>query len=118
MESEWGTHWKLRSRNARALITATVAVGPLISAAAPAWAQAQNEIIVTAQKREQALIDVPAAITALGAKTVKELNLSDLSSVATQVPGFNVTSERGENARTEERHVGEEWFSTCRSGWS
>src|SRR3546814_9916170 len=56
------------------------------------------EIIVTAQKREQALIDVPAAITALGAKTVKELNLSDLSSVATQVPGFNVTSERGENA--------------------
>src|SRR3546814_4101137 len=26
------------------------------------------------------------------------LNLSDLSSVATQVPGFNVTSERGENA--------------------
>src|SRR3546814_9396237 len=56
------------------------------------------EIIVTAQKREQALIDVPAAITALGAKTVKELNLSDLSSVATQVPGFNVTSERGENS--------------------
>ena len=88
---------KLDVRIWRDVVTTTIATAPLMFASAPASAQ-EEEIIVTAQRREQALIDVPVAITAIGGEKVKELNLSDLASVATQVPGFNVTSERGENA--------------------
>lgn len=57
-----------------------------------------SEIIVTAQRREQSLIDVPAAITAVGGSDIKNLNLSNLSSITQQVPSFNVTYERGTNS--------------------
>jgi iron complex outermembrane receptor protein len=87
---------KAASALRRAVVGAATILTPGILATGPALAQ-DEDIIVTAQKREQALIDVPAAITAIDGKMVKDLNIADLSAVAAQVPGFNVTFERGEN---------------------
>jgi iron complex outermembrane receptor protein len=70
-------------------------------AAAPALAQdaedvgGLQEIIVTAQKREQSLQDVPIAVTALGEDSLKAnriVNVVDLSGLA---PGVNVRPSIG-----------------------
>jgi iron complex outermembrane recepter protein len=87
----------------KAVIGAGVALLPLIYGASPAFAQAADtevnnqEIIVTAQRREQSLIDVPAAITAIGGETVKTLNVTSMPAIAQQVPSFTITYERGKN---------------------
>ncbi len=46
-----------------------------------------GEIIVTAQKRPQALKDVPASVTILSADLLRRLNAQDFSRVADAVPG-------------------------------
>lgn len=66
---------------------------------APAWAQDRaeglEEIIVTAQKREQSLQDVPIAITALGGEALQAnrvVNVTDLSGLA---PGLTTMAVPG-----------------------
>ena len=78
--------------------TGPQASGPGVQQAPPATVGAANgEIVVTAQRREQALITVPAAITAIGGGEVKNLNLTSVTSIAQLVPSFTVTYERGKN---------------------
>jgi outer membrane receptor protein involved in Fe transport len=55
----------------------------------------QNEgvdIVVTAQKREENLQDVPIAITALGTETLDELQVDQFSDYARQVPSISFQS--------------------------
>lgn len=56
----------------------------------PALAQEAvlEEIIVTARKREENLIDIPVAITAISGETVENFGLNDLQDVAKIVPGL------------------------------
>lgn len=58
--------------------------------AGPTRTQSLSQIIVTAQKREQKLQDVPVSITALGGETLDELKITDLRSVQTYVPNMAV----------------------------
>ena len=58
----------------------------------------EPDILVTAQRREQAIIDVPIAVSVVTAKKVDTLNLSTFTSIAQQTPNFNVTFVRGGNA--------------------
>lgn len=51
-----------------------------------------EEIVVTAQKREEVLQDVPASISVLGGDQVENLSLNSLADFATYVPGFSVSS--------------------------
>jgi iron complex outermembrane recepter protein len=73
---------------------ASVAVVPLRaeevpSAIAPAARRAAiEEIVVTAQKREQNLQDIPISVSALGAADIKERQVSSLADVAAQIAGF------------------------------
>ena len=67
------------------------ALGHAQSAANPQAAQAptggdSNEVIVTAEKRAQRLIDVPASISALTARDMKDKHLVALSDLSQQVP--------------------------------
>ena len=57
---------------------------------APAWAQpvALEEIVVTARKREESLLEVPLAITAIGAAMIDTAGLSNLEDVQQMAPGF------------------------------
>ncbi|PSJ41023.1 TonB-dependent receptor [Sphingomonas deserti] len=52
----------------------------------------EDEIIVTAQKREENLQDVPIAITALGTERLDELQVNDFQDYARNIPSISVQS--------------------------
>lgn len=59
----------------------------------PAWSQSVGDIVVTAQRREQRLQDVPLAVTALDADTLHNRNISSVADLGTgKVPGLSVGS--------------------------
>ncbi|MCP3732727.1 TonB-dependent receptor [Sphingomonas sp. MG17] len=55
-------------------------------------ASADDEIVVTAQKREQRLIDVPMAVTAVTADSLVDQNLVTLRDFATRIPGLQISA--------------------------
>jgi iron complex outermembrane receptor protein len=78
-----------RARRARALS------GALVSAAA-VTAQAQDkpaleEVVVTAQKREERLQDVPVAVTALSGDQLASAGINDTASLTTLTPSLTFT---------------------------
>ena len=79
--------------HAQAAAAAPAAAAPA-SAAAPSQqpSQAITEVIVTAQKREQALIDVPASVTAISASRLTEGGLDRLEDYVAEVPGMSITA--------------------------
>ena len=58
---------------------------------APASAQLE-EIVVTAERREESLQDVPVAVTAFTADRIESLRLDDFEDLSIQIPGFSVNS--------------------------
>jgi iron complex outermembrane receptor protein len=98
----------------RALLAATVALGPMLVAPTAAFAEvttsqkqettsqgqegALTEIIVTAQKREQKLQDVPIAVTALTGETLKVNRVSSVMDLAALAPNLTVHPSTGAGA--------------------
>src|SRR5216684_2320617 len=79
----------------------------LSGAAGSSWAQQQaasqpvlTEIIVTAQKREQNIQDVPISVIALSAQQLKEGGVTDIKNLQALTPGLTVTSTTSENVTT------------------
>lgn len=71
------------------------------SAAAPAASEsAVEEIIVTGEKREERLIEVPQSITAVTADDLARLNATQLRDYANTVPALTVTSGGGAGQAT------------------
>ena len=67
----------------------------------PLTAHAQiDEIVVTAEKREQSVQDVPIAISVFNAESLKEQGLTSLEDVASVVPGVELFDARGAGAPT------------------
>ena len=64
-----------------------------LTAGGSAWAQetAFEPVIVTAQKREQSIYDVPVAISAFSAETIERQGIADLTDIGKFVPNLNVT---------------------------
>ena len=58
-----------------------------------------DEIIVTAQKREQNIIDVPISIVSLDGTTLTQQGISDLSDLALAVPDLSIFDIGGAGAR-------------------
>lgn len=54
--------------------------------------QTLDKVIVTAQKREQALIDVPSSVTAVRAESLASAGLVRLEDYAAEVPGMSITA--------------------------
>jgi len=50
-----------------------------------------QELVVTAQKREESINDVPMSVTAASGDTLNELGVTDTSQLVKIVPGFNYT---------------------------
>lgn len=78
-----------------------VSLAALAIALAPAGALAQeagtvSEIVVTAQKREQSLQDVPIVVTALGQQVLQDAGVRDVKDLAQVTPGLMVTSTGNE----------------------
>jgi iron complex outermembrane receptor protein len=55
-----------------------------------------EEIIVSATRRDERLLDVPSSITALSGAQLSELGVGDISQLAGQVPNFTMGSPAGE----------------------
>jgi iron complex outermembrane receptor protein len=49
-----------------------------------------NEIVVTAQRREERLVNVPISITALSSEKLQDSGVTDMGSLASVVPGLHI----------------------------
>ena len=84
-------------------VTASAAV---LSAVAAGVAYAQDEvtsvdeIVVTAQKREQNLQDVPIVVTALPEAALENAGVKDIKDMTILTPGLTVTSTSNESSTT------------------
>ena len=63
----------------------------LAGGSAHAQETAFEPVIVTAQKREQSIYDVPVAISAFTAETIERQGIADLTDIGKFVPNLNVT---------------------------
>ncbi|MEQ9661901.1 MAG: TonB-dependent receptor [Parasphingopyxis sp.] len=68
-------------------------------------------IIVTAQKREESLQDIPLAVTAIGGDSLEQRGVSDIAGLAADVPGLDVSEQIGQ-ARITLRGIGVDNIST------
>jgi outer membrane receptor protein involved in Fe transport len=59
-----------------------------------------QEVIVTAQKREQNLQDVPIAVMALSGQQLQDAGVTDIKNMQVLTPGLTVTSTTSENVTT------------------
>ena len=59
-----------------------------------------DKITVTAQKREEALQDVPVVVTALSEKMLQDNGVRDIKDLQQLVPGLTVTSTQSESLTT------------------
>ncbi len=75
-----------------ALAQASVQADPALPAAEDA-----NEIIVTAQKREERIEDVPVTVTALTGARMAQIGVSELDEVAAFIPGLQVQEQSANN---------------------
>ncbi len=89
----------------RQTLRALLAIGASAVATEQAFAQAAaadpaavEEVIVTAQKREQKLKDVPISIAAFGAATLEQQNFTDFERLSTRTPGFFVQQQTDSSA--------------------
>ncbi len=57
--------------------------------------EASEEIVVTAQKREERLIDVPSSVTAISGETLVEQNLTRIEDFAAHTPGLTFNQAGG-----------------------
>lgn len=80
--------------------TSILALTGLLAADA-AYAQDNDEIIVTARKQEQSLQDVPLAITALGELELQAGGFEDIIDISKAAPGLFIEPINGVSARVQ-----------------
>jgi outer membrane receptor protein involved in Fe transport len=81
---------------AGASLLALMLAGQAFAADAPASTEVQ-EVVVTAQKREQSVLDVPIALTAYSGETLDALGLQEFEELGQFVPGFDVQNQSPNN---------------------
>ena len=77
------------NRNILYLILATIAFSPSISAQSTL-----EEVVVTAQRREESLQEVPVSITAFTGQALKEQNIGEAKDYLQMTPNVNYTPQR------------------------
>ena len=92
----------MRSRTIRASLAGTAAVSALAAGGLVGPAQAQQtpgaqrpaaieEIVVTARKRAERIVDVPFAITAVSGSEISARGAVDIKDLQFSIPGINIT---------------------------
>jgi iron complex outermembrane receptor protein len=71
-------------------VSKTAIAAALLAIAFEAPAQTLEEVVVTAQHREENLQDVPIAITAISSEEIRTADISDLNSISVRTPGFSM----------------------------
>ena len=75
-----------------------------------------DEIIVTAQRREERLQDVPIAVTAVGARELQNRRVTELAEIGKMVPGLFLQSSDVTRPTTYIRGVGNRQFDAGSEG--
>jgi iron complex outermembrane receptor protein len=86
--------WLLSASSAMAAAT----VLPAAPALAQDGAQASDEIIVSARRRDESLQDVPAAVTAVSGAQLEKLGAADLTYLTQTTPNTTLKVSRGTNS--------------------
>lgn len=86
------THGKL-ARTSRKKLAAAVSVVMASTLPAAAMGQVLEEVIVTATKRSESVMNVPLAITAVPGRLIREANLADIKDLITYSPGVTGNSQ-------------------------
>jgi iron complex outermembrane recepter protein len=89
----------MRIMQRRVALVSSAALAFGILAASPAYGQNAGEgvedIIVTAQKREQRLLDVPIAVSALGAESLQANRITTINDLSGLAPGLTTSTVAG-----------------------
>ncbi|MGV7119927.1 TonB-dependent receptor [Sphingopyxis sp. 550A] len=81
---------------ALAISTSTAALAQETGGAPAGTDAADGDIVVTAQRREQSLLDVPLAVTALGGDTLAERGITNSAQLGDAVPNLQINSPYGD----------------------
>ena len=73
------------------ILFTALAVG-LVGAPSVSFSQVLEEVIVTAQKREESIQDVPISISAMTGDQVNALGLTDFTEITQQIPGLQLNA--------------------------
>jgi len=94
-----GTNRVLKGTIAAILALSAVHAASLRAAesTAPGGDRVIENIIVTAQKREQNLQDVPIVVTAVSAQLIRDTGIKDIKDLTILTPGLTVTSSSNES---------------------
>jgi len=91
-----------------AMAIALTIISPYTAAGSDVFAL--EEVVVTAQKREQSLQDVPIAVTALSGDFLQQTGSVGLSDVANVTPGLNISNTQSESSSITMRGIGSNDF--------
>lgn len=82
------------------LITCGVAsaVGATSNTLAQPGGQQLEEVLVTAQRRVESLLDTPVTVTAIGGDTLEDQNIRDLTGLTALIPGLEIEPDGGRTA--------------------
>ena len=80
----------------RKLLVSAMSVAAATAFSSLTSAAVLEEVVVTAQKREQNLQDVSVAVTAFSGNALRELNMTNSVDIAGQTPGLNIGTPVGE----------------------
>ena len=79
-------------------VAALLPLAPVAAQEVTAGASEDAEIIVSARRRDERLIDVPVAVTALSSQDIERLQAVDLSGLQGTSPNLNIVQGRGSAA--------------------
>lgn len=75
-----------------------------------------EEIVVTARRREENLMDIPVAVTAIGAEEIENRQIYSVREVAAYSPGLNINSDSVGRAFVSIRGIGTTLIDTVQPG--
>lgn len=95
---------------------ASAQTAPQAPSAAADQASSIDDIIVTARKRSERLIDVPVAVTAVTAETLENRQFTSVRDIAAITPGLNINSDAAGRAFISIRGIGTTLLDTVQPG--
>ena len=84
----------------------SLSIAVIGSASALAAVETDNELVVTAQRREEKLSEVPMSISAFGAKDIEQRSITSFTDYASTVPSVAFTNQGGFGSELKIRGIG------------
>ena len=76
-----------------------------------------EEVVVTARKKEESMMDVPMSVAVVGGEDISKMNLSNLEDLQTSVPNLSVVTSALSSPRTYIRGQGSDTNFGFEQSW-